>query len=309
MDNRQALIYGLTGQTVVMYPTEGVPSAAATYSVWYGSDGNDQTAILTGTATMDTLSLTVTSASGYSQTDRKKINLTTTAGLTVGERYYAANESGQGEWLTVARVVTNTYAEATRDLAYDYSTSATVKGFKQSFTIDASFIATLSSLNDETDPYRVQWSYTVASVARRHWTMFDVVRGAWQHGVTIEDLAAYWPDITYADDRGEHGGQAKAKIEAASRRVQMDLRQRGIDPNTVVEGPIRDELVRNQTLCLYAREGKAPAGRDSESFRREVTAIYMRDIEGAVSSRALKQAQNKTGAITEDPTHNLWLRS
>lgn len=311
MDNRTPLVYGLTGQTLEMYPMEGVPSAAATYSIWRGQDSNDATALFTGTATRDSTSQTITSASGYSQANRRKLNMTATTGLTVGRRYVVANALGQYENATVTAVSADVYAETSRDLAYDYAAAetSTVKGFRQSFTIDPDFIADTSRLNDEAYPYRVLWTYTVAGVVRKHWTYFDVVRGAWQHGVTIADLAAYWADVNYQGDRDDYGDQARKKIEAASQRVQMDLKNRGIDPNTVADGPVRDELVRNQVFCLYAREGKAPGGREPEAFRREMTAIYMRDLEAAVSSGSLKMSQDKTGAVTAEPWRNLWLRS
>lgn len=306
MDKRTAIIYGVTGQTLEVYPPEGTPSAAATYSIWKGSQGDDQTALLTGTATADTLSLTLDASSGYSQANRRKVSVSATTGATVGRLYRLTNVDGQSEIIRISRVVSADYVETDADLAYDYSTSATFKGYRQTISVDNTFAATEGNLNIAEHPYRVLWSYAVSSVACRHWTYFDLVRSAWQHGVTRHDLADYWSDAGYADSQGDFARFLERVVDAAGTRVQIDLRQRRVDPNEVLEGPIRDELVRGMALLIMARQGRTPPGRDAEAWRRDVAAQYIRDLEGCLSSQSLTRSTDRTGAITAAPSVSLW---
>ena len=63
--NHVALTYDVTGQVVSFWPPQaeviaaGAPTAAATYSVWGGTQANDETAKFTGSATLDSVATTV----------------------------------------------------------------------------------------------------------------------------------------------------------------------------------------------------------------------------------------------------------
>jgi GTP-binding protein len=77
---------------------------------------------------------------------------------------------------------------------------------------------------DSALPYRVLWSYTINSIARRRWTYFDVVRAAHQHGVTSQDLRI--ADLVQREGRalvlgmnkwdlmeGKHAGKLRAEAD------------------------------------------------------------------------------------------------
>src|SRR5689334_9133267 len=94
-----ALISGLTGQEVPFYPTAAAvlrdgAASAATYYVRGGTTSNDESAEFSGTATLDATSTTVDAASGYSQANRHKLNLTATTNIVVGRRYLVSNATG-----------------------------------------------------------------------------------------------------------------------------------------------------------------------------------------------------------------------
>ena len=310
MDRRTPIVYAVTGQELELVRTDWNEGAVAsmTAQVWRATQGNDETPILTPAVTVDTTSLQITGASGYSQTDRRKLTMSSTTGLTVGRIYSVENVDGQRELVRLARVVTNTEAYAETDLAYDYAAVATslVKGVRASLTIDPTFVADEANLS--LGPFRVLWSYTLGGLPRRHWTYFDVVRAKAQHGVQGDDLADLAPDIFGQEPRGQRGQRFARFIEAAWRQVQRELRDRSLDPNQVADADL-DDLVRYCALQLVAESGRCPPGRDLETYVRERVAVYRRALEQAASSPQLEVAQNTDGSLTASPTIEPWFRS
>lgn len=312
MDQRQAIVFDLTGQTVEIYPPEvleGVPGAAATYRVWDGAASMDDDTVMSGTATMDTTDLDLDAASGVGQADRRKINLASTTGLAVG-RYYLLDEgNGQREVVRLVRIVTDDYALAEHDLMHAYTTAANLKGYRQVFTVDATWVADDANLNDPGYPYRIEWAYTINSIARRQWTYADLVRKAKGHRLTEADLLRRHPDLKYQEPRSERGGGWSDYIHAGWEMVQHDLELAGVDPNEVADGKNLDELVRLATLLVIAEDGITPPGRDGETVVRERFTRYRRDLERSITGRKLKMSQDKSGGLTADPFIDLPFRS
>src|SRR5688572_27601216 len=89
------IVYGQTGQVVETYPDEwraGVPSSA-TCSVYDGRKGLDESAEFSPAVTVDSVSTTVDQASGYSQTNQKRLYIASTSGLVAGRQYLAEEDS------------------------------------------------------------------------------------------------------------------------------------------------------------------------------------------------------------------------
>lgn len=314
MDRRVALIYGKTGQTVEFYPPEvflGVPSSA-TSQLWRGGQGNDQTPELTPTVTIDSVNLTTTGAAGMAQHaaagGRSRIPMTTTTDLVVGRMYLLSNTNGQRETPRLRAVQTNTHADADAELGNDYPTGSTLRGIRMSVAIDDTWAATQSKLNDPSSPYRLELRYTVASVERRHWLYLDLVRAALSTGVTPADIFKRHADLQFVEPKGRTGGVYWRDIIAqAEDVVRRDYKRQGIDPTQVLEGEEHDNLVLLQTLVLGAKDGKVPAGRDVELFKREANGDYWRDLQDVKSRMSV--SQNRDGAITDEPSLDLWCKS
>lgn len=328
MDRRQPLVYNLVGQEVELYRTdwpEGAVSGGMTAKVWRALQGNDETPVLTPTVTVEAIALAIDAASGFSQTNRRKLNMTSTAGIVQGRRYYTQNGDGQRELVEIAHISANAFVETEYDLAYDYGPAgATLNGLRASFVIDPTFIATLGNINlkgyisrqgwypDYIDlatglPYRVLWSYTVASSPRQHWTYFDVVRGRAQHGVLGDDLFDLFPDLAYQESRGQRGEKFKRYLDAGERRVAFDLRVKKYDPNQIADH-LYDDLVRDATLLLIAESGKAPPGRDLEVYVRERYKVYANHLDGLITGPVITMSQNTAGSLTPDPEPTLFFK-
>lgn len=305
MDRRQALIYGLTGQKLEFYPaewSEGAPSGGVTYSVWAGDDGDDDTAEFTGTATSDSISVALTSASGYSQTNRRRVNAPGTT-LTVGRPVLIANTGGQRELVTPTKLAAASF-DVEQPLAYDYAAADTVVSIRYTATVDPTFIATESKLNDPEVPYRVRWVYTVASIARRAWTQFDVVRQPLKGGLTAADLFELHPGMAHKEWVSTRGQKFAAQIDAARERLDFEYRLHGILSHEVRDSQVDQELWRSCAMMLIAEAGVYPTGRDAEGYILERQKRFNSDFLSAKQMILLDQS--KSGAITASPVRQMW---
>jgi hypothetical protein len=333
--SQATLIYNVTGQELEMLPpyaeliTSGAPTAAASYDVFGGTQSNDQTPRLTGTATLDSVSLTLSAASGYSQsaTNRAKLNLNSTTGLVVGREYVLANALGQREIVAIREIGTG-YALSEQDLAYDYAIGDTLMGIRQSFVIGASFIQDVSNINifgvtarlrpaghnirseaEMAPPYRVRWTYAVGGLTRILWTYFDVARQQAKSGLSIHDLRQHFPDIGNEEWQGQRGTGFVPQIEAGWDKLMFDVRASGYDVDAIREGPMLTQLHLRATLAVIAEAGITPPGRDPNQWAMEKRMDYQRMFERAIGA-ALNVwiDQGTDGSITPQPVRRLRLR-
>lgn len=310
---KRALTYGLTGQVLEFYPPEhevvvdGAPTAAATYSIWRGTQSNDDTAAVTGTATLDSVSTTVaTSAAGYSTSNRRSITLTSSTGVVVGGRYLIANTKSQRE-VIVPFDATTILVE--NDLQYDYPVGATVKGLRQYFTIDPTFIADLVNVNAGLlPPHRVRWTYVTGSTTRHAWSYFDVARQQGKHNVTTDMLRAHFPDILEHEWRAQRGQQFAAQLDAAWSRFAFDVQAAGYNLHQLRSGPEVDEIVLRAALMIIAETGVHPPGLDGEAY-----IIRTRDAYNGMFARMVSASlrvwydDGNSGAINPTPTTQSFL--
>lgn len=310
MDVRQALVYGQTGQVLEFYPPEwvlGALSGTTTYSIWRAGDSNDDTVQLSGNATSDAVSTTFDAASGYSQTNRRKANLTATTSIDVGKAYVIANAYGQRERVVPTLIASADYVELENDLAYSYTTADTFKGLRQYFTIDATFIATESKINQSGSPYRVLWTYTVNSIVYKHWTYFDVVRQARQHNVNFQDLMELFPDLGQSEWLEQRGQKFGKQIDAAWDRVRFDAQMNGLDLNDVRDSDL-DEVVRSCAIWKIAEAGVCPGGWDVPTWEVKRAEQYKADFGRAIAVQNLKVSQSREGGITQTPLRPITFR-
>ena len=306
-DRTTDVIYGLAGQTVTAYPpewAEGAPSSV-TVSVYRGTDGNDSTAEFSASATVPGTNKTIPTASGYSQTQRNKLFLSSATDIFVGRQYRAANSFGQVE-LVVPKYVQTTspvHALTESDLAYDYTTGDTLVNIMMQFTVDATWLADESNMSVPSQPpYRVVWAYTVNSIARRLVTYLRLVRQPWKDLLTIEDVKEVWPDITDKEWRQTRGQQFAYMINAAGDALRVDIVTAGYNPEQIRDTEILKELHRAKFFALAGKQGIAPPGRDVEVYAQQAAndyqALFQKTI-GATTKVFLDEGTE--GAASAEP--------
>jgi hypothetical protein len=264
------LVYGVTGQTFSYRVPQGRPTSA-TFSVFSFDAGDDDTPEFTGTATVDSVSTSVTSASGASQSDPQRINLSTTS-IVAGTKYLLSEASVQ-EWVTPVEIQTG-YVRCRYPLKNDYTTAGTFVGTTISGTVDSAWIANLSNISDPSDPdpgYRVRWSIVVSGVTYVAYSHLDVVRAPVGHQVDVDDISARapgWSDSIPTDYIEEQG---RPVIDAAWLSVQAKLASLGIDTDAMRNDQILDELVILRALNIIAIGGWRPGGYASQAEYVAVT--------------------------------------
>jgi hypothetical protein len=328
-----ALIYGLTGQTLEVYPSmasvvrDGAPTSAATYAVYTGTQSLDESALFSGTATLDATATTFDAASGYSQTNRNKANLTATTSIVVGRRYLAANALSQREVVVPISIASADYVEVEEPLAYDYTTADTFKGLRNVFTIDADFIALESNINvypgagnnlanlgsstsTSAPPYRVKWVITTAGGLVWHtWTTFDVVRQQAKSNLSIDDLRALSPDVTHHEWLNQRGQDFMPQLVEAEDTVRIDCRIAGFDPDQIRDA----QLYRKYVLYRWHADvikARLMSGADVGIMLEIAEKDYSRLMEKTLSTTLRAWVDTGTeGGITPEPARQLWFAS
>lgn len=259
MRRTEDIVYSVTGQTLLLRVPQGRPSAA-TFKVFADTMGDDGTEEFSGAATVDTVNTTINVVSGPAQTDPRKVNLASTAGIIAG-RKYRISEGQLVEWVEVVSLGAG-FVRVRDRLLNDYSTAAVFESTYVSATVDPTWVADLSNLSDLGDPnpdYRVRWSITVGGQGYLLYSYFDLVRAPYLQAVDLQDLATRFPSIIEILDAAERLDQARALIESACRIARADLAGSGINDSSILEDERLDELVTLAALMVLAQGGRHPS--------------------------------------------------
>lgn len=324
-----ALIFGASGQTLEFYPPaaealrEGAPTAAATYQVYGGTQSNDETAKFSGTATLDSVSTTVSTVSGYTQSNRNRLYLTSTASVVVGRRYLLKNAQGQRE-VVIPTLVETTYVDLEEALANDYAiTTSTLVGLRQVFTVDAAFIAAQENINlysfsplldqasehTQAPPFRVEWRYTTGSTAQRSWTSFDVCRTPAKTLVHLDELLELFPDLIQFESINTRGQGLQPQLRAAERDLRIAVRAAGYDPDQIQDPEYYQRLLLQKWAVVIGNGllfARPDVGQWLDTVTKDFTVMFQQAIGTALR---VWMSTGSTGAVTPDPPRQLWLGS
>lgn len=307
-DRTQEVLYNLTGQVLELYPPEsylGIPSAAGAV-VWAGGESLDDDSEFTPTVSVDATSLTISAAAVAGQ---KRLTFTNTSGATIGRSLLLTNAAGQTEIAVPAAVSSNAYVDFEDDLSYAYAASDTVKGVRLSFTIDSTWVADDDNiLLPEDVPYKVIWTYTVAGVARRHYTYFRLVRQFAGHGVTYRDIQRYLPEVLLDTVASQRGLQCRTMIDRAWSEVRADLLNEKIEPAHVRDSELLDLLVTLRTVSDYASVGVCPQGRDPELYAKWAEDEYGRRFIKTVTKLTMPIDLGTAGAADNTGNGQPWFQ-
>jgi len=322
-----SVIAGRAGQTIDFYPpsaeviADGAPTSAATYRVFKGDASNDDAPeIASSSATLDTVSTTISAAAGYSQTNRRSITLTSGTGVVVGRRYVLTNASGQRE-IVIPSAVNGTAVTAEEPLAFDYATNATFIGLRHVFTLSSANVGTdkinvwgispnldaPASTTTRSPPYRVEWQYSTAGgVPRTSWTTYDVCRQPFKILLSLADVKPLLPDIIWEEWTQQRGQDFEPQIEEASQMVHLDLVAAGFDPDAIRDPFTLTQLGKAAFLVVVARAGiPMPNDQTVADVERRYSTLFEKHV--GTTLRAWLDT-GTTGAITPEPARQMWLR-
>jgi hypothetical protein len=254
----ERVIYGVTGQSLLYRVPQGRPSAA-TFKVFADAAGDDGTEEFSGAATVDAVNTTVSSASGATEDDPRRINLASTASIVAG-RKYRLSEGQLVEWAEVLSVGTG-FVRVRDRLMNDYTTAAVFASTYLSASIDATWVADDANLSDLSDPnpdYRIRWLVTVGGADTLAYSYFDFVRAPYIHAIDLGDVGARFPGVAEILDAGDRLDQARSIIESAARVVRLELATLELSDAAILEDERLDEAVTLAALMVIAHGGTHP---------------------------------------------------
>lgn len=304
MRGSQDIIFGVTGQKVYFDCPEGRPSSVASVEVFSWSSADDYAALTASGAVETDPSTTVDAASGAGQSNPNQLNVAATTGFAVGRSYLVTAADGYKEWFTVADIDSGNYVTAQHPLHNAYASSDTVQTTRIQATVDSTWVADDTNLDDSAGPnpaYRVRWVYVHNSITYVADTYFSLVRYVGTHGVRPQDIEAIhpgWLDRLPTDHRRDQG---RALVNEAYRMVKLDLHEVWTDDAMVANAEVLDDLTRSKVLELgeFARALAGSTGAElahqlaRDAYRSRLDAMLrigskvpIRDVTGAASARA-----------------------
>jgi hypothetical protein len=257
-----------SAQALTFECPEGRPSADGTVTIYdsrYERTDTSNNPIVTGAATRKAVETAVSSASGASQSNPKRVNCTPPAALAVGDFVLLANAAGQSERVEVAAIA-GAYFDAAHDLAFDYTTADTIK----SAVLTSPAIPTTFTDEDENlgEDYEALWVYVVVASTYARTTRWDLVREAPETSVFDSDLLERFPDLKLFAFASSPSTFAPF-IRSAQRDVDAMLISLNRDPDKLRGNELVKYLVALGALYQAAMNGVHPNGvSESDNFER-----------------------------------------
>jgi hypothetical protein len=303
----QDIIYEVTGQTLYFDPPEGRASSVTSVAVYALGTGDDGTAEVatTGSASIDAVNTTFDAASGYSETNRRKCNLTATTSIAEGRTYLATNALlGEKEFVTVTGIKSADYVIVAEPLRNDYASADTFVGLRLSISVDSTWVADSTNISDDTEPmpgYRVRWVYVVGGVTYVHDAYFNLVRYPFAHSVTPNDMVKVIPNWFDRLPTYHQEDQGRRLISEAADEVRDDMFLSGHAPEMIRDAYMVDRLVMRKSEEVLERTGDS-----------ELRQAYTADRYTSLMDRAIRvvtkvaEATDTSGAGTDTVARALW---
>lgn len=276
----ETIVFDVTGQSLSHRCLQGQPTSA-TFIVLEDYANDDAVAEFSGSATVDTVATTVDVASGISEDDPHRINLTATTGI-VTSRKYLLSENGMQEWVEPIEIVSASHIRVRHPLRNDYTTAATFVGTTIAAAVDATWVAEEAHISDHADPnpdYRVRWEFVVGGATYVEYSYFDLTRSTVGHHVDIGDLNDRAPGLHDTLPLEYRHDQGRALINSAWRAVQAKLSSLRIDTDGLRNDQITDELVIVRALYMLAMGGWSPLGMTPGEYIVATRDEYERFVE------------------------------
>jgi hypothetical protein len=304
------ILFGQTGQTLYIDCPEGRPSSVTSVTV-YEDDNSDtgDTESALGSPAIESVSLSFNAASGYSQADRTKLNLSSTTGLVRNRRYLATNAYGEREWVELERIdSSNTDAYARTPLMHDYASSDTLVSTRISATVDPTWVADSNNLSDPScvaPRYRAVWVYTVSSVVYRAATFFNLTRYPLALHVTAQDVDQLSRGLLSRLALDDLRGAGERLIAEAHAQVRLDLWGRRLSASAQRNNDVINELVKLKSVAMVADQAYAHGGANLAQ-RDDADSRYWQRLEALVPNAPVQATTD--GATAAPSNARLWRR-
>lgn len=304
--------FGDTAGTIYYDCPEGRPSSVTSVAVREDTQSDTSTAETAfGTPTVETNpNTTFDAASGVSQTNQDRANLTATTGCAVGRVYLATNAYGDKEWCEVVDISSGAYVTVRNAFVNDYTTADTFQSTRITATVDATWVADTSNKSHPLNPnpkWRAEWTYVVGGVTYTAQVFFDLVAEVWRHSITglvVDGASRGWLHRLAVEDRADQG---RAVIDRAAHEVKVDIWEHGIADWAWSNRATLNELVTWRAVIVGAR-GDALHGGDNARQLQIAQAEYDGRMDRLVNSGVAAATQTEDGAAAQVDRSPVWRR-
>lgn len=304
MRTNESIIYGVTGQNLNVRFIQGRPTAVS-FAVYLDTTDEDGTPEFSGTATIDSFSSTITTATGYTSANATALALASTTGMVSGRKYLLAG-SQQREWVEPVRIE-SLAVTARHPLAGDYLSGATLVSTYATALVDATWVATLGKLSDIGNPwpdYRIKWTATISGATVVEYGYFDLVRTIVNYGIDIESVNLRAPGLRnsmpteYARDAGA------TLLQSSWLSLQANLAAIGMVTDSMRDAQFIDEAMTLKALAILAAGGWHPLGIEWQSYYDATREAFGTFINQHLQSTQRHARTDGTTTITR--TAPLW---
>lgn len=254
------ILYGEGAQTITHVPPVRVSSATYSIEDMWVDDGDASRVLASGSATLDSASVSVSAATGRAQGDHYAVYIGTTSGFSVGGNYWLSEDS-QGERVEAIAVKTNTHVKTKHGIIGQYTTSATLAGME----LTASFPSATANDEDkliEQRPYRVVWEYTINGETTKAQEQIRLVRydqADLDVAEALDIARTIFPDLDGLVRSKSRTLENWAAMSARLLRGTLLQRLQGRQtPEEFLTGPRGAEAVAFRMMVIAAQNGFAP---------------------------------------------------
>lgn len=263
---KDQLRFEVAGQTLAFEARQGRPSANGTVTLYdsrYARTDASKNPIVTGAATRKVVDTTVTTASGASQSNPKRVFCVPPAALLLGDFVILTNAALQSERVKVVAITSGASFDVDHDLAFDYAIGATIQSaVMTSPAVPTPWASDVTNLGESFDAV---WSYTVGGIACIETSRWDLVREVLEDGVPDSYLYDRFPDLRRFQFR-DQPGTFQPQVRAAQRDVEALLRACNLKPHRLRANEKVRHLVELRTLVIIADNAVKPPGSEAESY-------------------------------------------
>ena len=308
----QQIRFGDTAGVITFDAPEGRPSSVTSLAVREDTQSDTTTAETAfGSPSVETNpNTTFDAASGVSQSNQDRANLTATTGIVLGRTYLATNAYGDKEWCEVVDISSGAYVTVRNAFANDYTTADTFQSTRITATVDATWVADTSNKSHPLCPnakWRAEFTYVVSSFTYTAQVFFDLVAEVWRHSITglvVDGASRGWLARLAAEDRADQG---KAVIDRAAHEVKVDIWEHGVADWAWSNRATLNELVTWKAVIVGAR-GDALHGGDNVRQLQIAMAEYDGRMQRLVNSGIAAATQTEDGAAAPVERAPVWRR-
>ena len=260
----QRLNYNISGQ--VLRHTPGVYRATATWALYDSqrSSGDASRTLDSGSVSADSATeLTITSSSGPTQANARRMLVASTAGFTIGTEYEIVGLNGDSERFTLGGLTTNTSLESVTPLVGTYAVGSTIRGVELVTAAILDAVVQDEGRMQLDEPMHIVWTFPsgtpryfseLVRLVRRDAGDIDIARAR-------ADIADIFPD--HATRFAQHSRDTLAPhLRIVARQLRAMLLDRHVHAEEWLTGEQGHWAFVWRTLWHLAKLGNAPGGDD-----------------------------------------------